>query len=102
MTLPAGVVGFAEELRAEGLAVGTSELLDAFHALAELSWTSQEDFREALAATLAKSQEDRRIFDLVFERTLSIIVKHRTDLDVVAERVGVKLDGGVLGRAAGQ
>ena len=37
----------------------------------------------------------------VFERTLSIIVKHRTDLDVVAERVGVKLDG-VLGRAAGQ
>ena len=38
----------------------------------------------------------------VFERTLSIIVKHRTDLDVVAERVGVKLDGGVLGRAAGQ
>ncbi|HEX8054467.1 MAG TPA: MoxR family ATPase [Thermoleophilaceae bacterium] len=38
----------------------------------------------------------------VFERTLSVIVKHRTDLDVVAERVGVKLDGGVLGRAAGQ
>jgi hypothetical protein len=27
----------------------------------------------------------------VFRSTLSIIVKHRTDLDVVAERVGVKL-----------
>ncbi len=27
----------------------------------------------------------------VFERTMSIIVKHRTDLDVVTERVGVKL-----------
>ena len=27
----------------------------------------------------------------VFERTMSIIVKHRTDLDVVAERVGVNL-----------
>src|SRR5881227_1149067 len=37
----------------------------------------------------------------VFERTLSIIVKHRTDLDVVAERVGVKLYGGVLGPAVG-
>jgi hypothetical protein len=37
----------------------------------------------------------------VFERTLSIIVKHRTDLDLVAERVGVKLDGGILGRVAG-
>ena len=27
----------------------------------------------------------------VFEETLSVIVKHRTDLDIVAERVGVKL-----------
>jgi MoxR-like ATPase len=35
----------------------------------------------------------------VFERTMSIIVKHRTDLDVVAERVGVKLDDGVIGKA---
>jgi MoxR-like ATPase len=35
----------------------------------------------------------------VFERTMSIIVKHRTDLDVVAERVGVRLGNGVLGRA---
>jgi MoxR-like ATPase len=34
----------------------------------------------------------------LFERTMSIIVKHRTDLDVVAERVGVKLDDGVLGQ----
>ena len=34
----------------------------------------------------------------LFERTMSIIVKHRTDLDVVAERVGVKLDDGLLGR----
>jgi len=28
----------------------------------------------------------------VFRETLSVIVKHRTDLDLVAERVGVKLD----------
>jgi MoxR-like ATPase len=34
----------------------------------------------------------------VFERTMSIIVKHRTDLDVVAERVGVKLaSDGIFG-----
>ena len=31
----------------------------------------------------------------VLERTMNIIVKHRTDLDVVAERVGVKLSGGI-------
>ncbi|MGI8595184.1 MAG: AAA family ATPase [Solirubrobacteraceae bacterium] len=28
-----------------------------------------------------------------FRQTMSIIVKHRTDLDVVAERVGVRLGG---------
>jgi MoxR-like ATPase len=41
----------------------------------------------------------------VLERTMSIIVKHRSDLDVVAERVGVKLaEEGPLGatRAAGE
>jgi uncharacterized protein len=68
LSLPAGVVAFAEELRAEGLAVGTSELLDAFGALGEVRWTEESAFRETLAATLAKSPEDRRVFDLVFER----------------------------------
>ena len=29
---------------------------------------SREDFRETLAATLAKSQEDRRVFELLFDR----------------------------------
>ena len=66
--LPARILELGEELRSEGIAVGTSELLDAFEVLKEVSWTSQEDFREALAATLAKSQEDRRVFELVFDR----------------------------------
>ena len=66
--LPARILELGEELRGEGVAVGTSELLDAFEVLREISWTSQEDFREALAATLAKSQEDRRVFELVFDR----------------------------------
>ncbi len=38
------------------------------------------------------------IDETVLKRTMSIIVKHRTDLDVVAERVGVKLQDGLLGR----
>src|SRR6202140_1540773 len=65
--LPARILELGEELRREGVAVGTSEMLDAFEVLSEISWTSQEDFREALAATLAKSQEDRRGFELVFD-----------------------------------
>ena len=43
-------------------------MLDAFRALAEVSWTDQQAFRHALAATLAKSQEDRRVFEALFER----------------------------------
>ena len=64
----AHLLAFAEDLRAEGVAVGTSEMLDAFAALRHLSWTREGDFRGALAATLAKSAEDRRVFELVFER----------------------------------
>src|SRR4029453_18168469 len=69
---PAGMaprlLEFADELRGEGVAVGTSELLDAFQALDAVSWTSQQDFREALATTLAKSQEDRHVYDVLFDR----------------------------------
>jgi MoxR-like ATPase len=36
----------------------------------------------------------------MLEQTMSVIVKHRTDLDLVAERVGVKLTDGLIGRAA--
>src|SRR3982074_306938 len=69
--LPARILELGEELRREGVAIGTSEMLDAFEVLSEISWTSQEDFREALAATLAKSQGGGRVFELVFERFFS-------------------------------
>jgi uncharacterized protein len=62
------LLAFCEELRSEGVAVGTSEILDAFAALEQVPWTAQEDFREALASTIAKSQEDRRVFELLFDR----------------------------------
>jgi len=71
-SLPPGLaprlVSFCEELRGEGVAIGTSEILDAFEALDTVPWTREEDFREALAATIAKSQEDRRVFELLFDR----------------------------------
>ncbi|MCW2987833.1 MAG: hypothetical protein JWM24_771 [Solirubrobacterales bacterium] len=66
--LAAKLLGFCDELRGEGVAVGTSEILDAFAALEMVDWTSRDDFREALAATIAKSQDDRRVFELLFER----------------------------------
>ncbi len=62
------MVDFCDELRREGVAVGTAEILDAFAAVDAIPWGERDDFREALAATLAKSPEDRRLFELVFER----------------------------------
>ena len=64
----AQLVAFAEDLRSEGVAVGTSEMLDAFLALELVAWSSPGEFRETLATTIAKSPEDRRLFDLVFDR----------------------------------
>ena len=64
----ARMLDFADELRKEGMAVGTAELLDAFAALEAVPWTTEQHFRAALAATIAKSQDDQFLFDKVFER----------------------------------
>ncbi|MBA3747607.1 MAG: CoxE, partial [Solirubrobacterales bacterium] len=66
--IAARLVEFAAELRREGVGSGTAELLDAVAVLEHVAWNDPADFREALATTLAKSQEDRRVFELVFER----------------------------------
>jgi uncharacterized protein with von Willebrand factor type A (vWA) domain len=87
--LAARILEFGEELRSEGVAVGTSELLDGFAVLGEISWSDPADFREALAATLAKSQEDRRVFELVFERFFFRAA------EMAAVREGIREDGGI-------
>ena len=92
------------------MAVGTSELLDAFEALDAVSWTSQVDFREALATTLAKSQEDRRVLDVLFDRFFFRAVEREAvnrglteerfqgaeglDLDALRERIREALRAG--------
>jgi uncharacterized protein with von Willebrand factor type A (vWA) domain len=89
--LVAHVLEFGEELRGEGVAVGTSELLDAFAALPHVSWEEPAPFRETLAATLAKSPDDRRIFDLVFDRFFFRAA------ELAAVREGVREQGGAAG-----
>jgi uncharacterized protein with von Willebrand factor type A (vWA) domain len=93
---PAGfaaqLLSFAEQLRAEGVAIGTSELLDAFAVLREVDWTHQSEFRAALAATLAKSPDDRRVFELVFERFFFRAVELAAMREGV-ERAGAERDG---------
>ena len=67
----ARIIELVEWLRREGVAIGTPELLDALRAVSEVSWREPEPFRAALAATLAKSPEDQRIFAAVFEAFLA-------------------------------
>ncbi len=68
MSIDEQLLALGDQLRVEGVAIGTSELLDAFAVLGELNWRDRTTFQQGLAATLAKSPEDRRVFDLVFER----------------------------------
>jgi uncharacterized protein len=94
--MAARILELGEELRGEGVAVGTSELLDAFSVLREVPWSEPVDFKEALAATLAKSQEDRRIFDLVFERFFFRAA------EMAAVREGVTEGGGGIDAAGAE
>src|SRR5437588_2138976 len=87
------LVGFAEELREEGLAVGTSEILDAVQVLEHVGWSDQRDFKEGLAATLAKSPEDRRVFELVFDRFFF----RATEAEAAERRITEDVAGGDAG-----
>src|SRR5215217_7590028 len=91
--IAAQLVAFAAELRAEGVNSGTAELLDAVAVLEQVPWTDPVSFREALAATLAKSQDDRRIFELVFERFFF----RATEAAAIVEGVREGAAGGVEG-----
>jgi MoxR-like ATPase len=80
----------------EGIA---RKLVEVIHMVRALDLKKPPSIAESIdwaRALLLLGAED--VDRAVLERTMSIIVKHRTDLDLVAERVGVKLgDGGILG-----
>jgi MoxR-like ATPase len=78
----------------------TRRLIEIIHMVRNLDLKKPPSIAESIdwaraIILLGATDIDRSLF----ERTMSIIVKHRTDLDVVAERVGVKLDDGVPGIA---
>ncbi|MDX6720318.1 MAG: uncharacterized protein QOJ63_2572 [Solirubrobacteraceae bacterium] len=92
--IAARLVELAAELRSEGVNSGTAELLDAVAVLEQIPWTDPADFREALASTLAKSQEDRRIFELVFERFFFRAAEAAAIVEGVREGAPGGADGG--------
>ena len=78
------------------------KLVEVVHMVRNLDLKKPPSIAESIdwaRALLLLGAED--VDDDVLRRTMSIIVKHRTDLDIVAERVGVKLSDGLVGRRAG-
>ena len=75
------------------------KLVEVVHMVRNLDLKKPPSIAESIdwaRALLLLGADD--IDETVLKRTMSIIVKHRTDLDVVAERVGVKLQDGLIGR----
>ena len=75
-------------------------LVEVIHMVRQLDLKKPPSIAESIdwaRALLLLGAED--VDAAVLEKTMSIIVKHRTDLDTVAERVGVRL-GGPASRAA--
>jgi len=71
------------------------KLVEVVHMVRELDLKKPPSIAESIdwaRALLLLGAED--IDERIFRETLSVIVKHRTDLDLVAERVGVKLTQG--------
>ncbi len=60
-------IEFGHALRKAGLPVSTSENIDALEALEHLSLSDRTEVRDALAATMIKSQDHRAAFDVLFD-----------------------------------
>jgi MoxR-like ATPase len=76
-------------------------LVEVVHMVRQLDLKKPPSIAESIdwaRALLLLGADD--IDSALFTRTMSIIVKHRTDMDVATERVGMKL-GGVEGLGAG-
>ena len=74
------------------------KLVEVVHMVRALDLKKPPSIAESIdwaRALLLLGAED--VDQAMLQKTMSIIVKHRTDLDLVAERVGVKLGDGILG-----
>ena len=65
-TLPANLIRFADGLRAREIEVTTSQLLTAVNAVDQINPARRADFREALAACLLTTIDNRAAFDIWF------------------------------------
>lgn len=76
--LPAAVVAIVHRLRAGGLAVSTSEALDAVSALSTVGLSSRTDVRTALKATLVKDTSHEVLFARSFDAVFPMMLRDRS------------------------
>ena len=66
------LAGFVRALRAAGAEASTAETLDAARTLALMGYAPRADLKTALGLVLAKSEEEKRLHDQVFELYFSL------------------------------
>ncbi|WP_099025883.1 vWA domain-containing protein [Mycolicibacterium palauense] len=65
--IPGHLVAFVEALRAQGIAVGPSETVDAGQVLATLGLGDREVLREGLACAVLRRSDHRETYDAMFD-----------------------------------
>jgi uncharacterized protein with von Willebrand factor type A (vWA) domain len=68
-----GLIAFANDLRAAGIAVSTSEVMDAARALERTGVGDRRVVRSVLAACMVKSMDHRRLFDAMFDDAFPMV-----------------------------
>ena len=79
--LPGHLVGFVEALRAQGIAVGPSETVDAGQVLSVLDLTHRETVREGLACAVLRRADHRQTYDALFDLWWPAALGARTVLE---------------------
>ncbi len=76
--MDSALAGYVRALRAAGAEASTAEAIDAARAVALLGYADRADLKAALGVVLAKSAEEKRIHDRVFERFFSAPAQGQT------------------------
>lgn len=79
--LPGHLVGFVEALRAQGIAVGPSETVDAGQVLSVLDLSNRETVREGLACAVLRRPDHRQTYDALFDLWWPAALGGRTVLE---------------------
>ncbi len=69
--MDATLADFIRVLRSAGVRISVSETIDAHHAVKQIGVTHRPVLKQALGATLAKTDEEHALFDGCFERFFS-------------------------------